>query len=372
MPVLWIVISTIFIIFLTNLPLLYGYIELHGTNISKLWGYAPHQFVFLLVPLPIATFATVAALTIILHDIQSAPTTSRYFNLIQTNWIAIILFGIILSCTISIFDYYSSPKVIDRLKPEHAQHFVTAAEEIRNRDAVAKDRSTVEALQRQANDRFKSIQNDTALTVESIKSVSADVYVRIATDAHLQRRLQLLDSTAHLLSQLQLAAALFVGFAALFATTLIFLSSFSTGINLSNATPSVIVALAFFSLYVVCYAYWSSEVSTLTGRPINNVGFLFVGGLILFLGLALAVSDTQTAKFTESVLKAIPAAFAILSLAAVTTAGTQNLRIIIGIDASAATRLLVLITIGIIGLICCTMIVVQYESSLPSNRNRDA
>lgn len=372
LPVLWITLSTILIVLLVNLPLIYGYFSVHGKFIWQLWGYAPHQFIFLLVPLPMATFATLASLTIIFSTLTNSPEAHGALKWCGQNWVVIILFGFILSTVFAVFDYYGNPKVFDRLENEYAKKAVESANTIRLRNENTTNKDKIIAINKRAELQTNSIKNDPDITKKELLALDPDVYLRLIKDVGFQRQHQLLNPVSHMLSELQLTFALFVGFGALFASFLLFISHFSHGVDLSKATPSVITALAFLALYPLCFGYWSAEINSLTGKPINNVGYLIVGGLILIIGVLLIAVDANIRSITGNIATALPVLLSIFALGATKTVGIENLRILIGVDANAATRFSILVALFIIGIILSTMMVIQYEESFRNESQKNS
>jgi hypothetical protein len=362
LPVVWITLSTALITLIVNLPLIYGAFGVHGGYIWKLWGYSPQQFVFLLAPLPIATFATLIALTIIFATLTNSPNAHGMLQWSGRNWVVIILIGFILSTLFAIFDYYGNPKVFDRLKPEYAERAVVAADEVREKLLVL-SAADAKNMQRQAEIRTAALRTQGDMSRQNLLNLDPSVYLRVATDAEFQRKFQMLQPVSHLLSQLQLTFALFVGFGTLFAATLVFISYFSQGVDLSKAIPAVITALAFFALYPLCFSYWSAEINFLTGRPINNVGYLIAGGLILIVGVLLAVVDANVRGVTSNIGTALPAILSLFALFATRAVGVENLGMLIGVDANSATRFFVLVALFLIGIMLSAMLIVQYEDS---------
>lgn len=362
-PVIWITLSTVLIVLLVNLPLIYGYFSVHGKYIWKLWGYAPHQFVFLLVPLPMATFATFVSLTIIFSTLSNSPNAHGVLNWCGQNWVVIILFGFILSTLFAVFDYYGNPKVFDRLESQFAKKAAISASEVRFRNENITEKSEILAINKKAELHLSSLKSDPDVTKKELLELEPDVYLRLVKDPWFQRKFQLLHPVSHMLSELQLTFALFVGFGALFASFLLFISHFSPGTDLTKATPAVITALAFMSLYPLCFGYWSAEINTLTGQPINNVGYLIVAGLILIIGVLLVAVDINIRSVTGNIATALPVMLSIFAVGATKTVGIENLRILIGVDANPATRFFVLVSLVIVGVILSTMLVIQYEGS---------
>lgn len=330
LPVTWIILSTVIIFLLVNLPLIYGYFSVHGKFIWQLWGYAPHQFIFLLVPLPMATFSTLISLIIIFSSLAASNDSHWLLKWTGQNWIVIILLGFILSTIFAVFDYYGNPKVFDRFHKEYAEKAVRSAQEIRARNKN-KSQKEIALINKQADEEVENLINQQKLsdmTKKQILELDPDVYLRLAINAKYQKELRLLNPVLHLLSELQLTFALFVGFGALFAASLLFVSNFSSGVDLSKATPAVITTLAFLALYPLCFGYWSSEINSLTGAPINNVGYLIVGILILMIGVFLLAVDANIRNFAT----ALPVVLSVLALLATKIVGIENLRILIGVD----------------------------------------
>src|SRR6185503_4183425 len=99
----WILIGVIVSYVLVNSPLIYSLLYVHGRKgTGNLWGYAPNQFLFLVLFFPFA-----ALRLFILKLYPSVPVDSK-LSVIIDNWPIAVLIGLIIAALFTILVYFTS------------------------------------------------------------------------------------------------------------------------------------------------------------------------------------------------------------------------------------------------------------------------
>jgi hypothetical protein len=303
------------------------------------------------------------ALVIIYRNINLASSPHPLFMWATVHWIPMALAGFVLCMLLSIADYYGNPKVFDRLDNEYARKAVSSVKQVRDIKADVSIDADLHISTRQSELTVRSLSHED-MDKNQILSLDPATFLRVVVDVELQRKLSVLDPILHFLSQVQLAVALSVGFGTAAAAGLLFLSHFSPNINLSEAKPAIVAALSFWAIYPLLFSYWSAEVAWLTDRPVNNLGYMLVGFLILVLAALIAMVDPSVRDVAAGLGKALPILMAVIGLGAVKVVGLDKLRYLVGVDANVATRLTVIAVLAFIGLIVCSMLIIQHEEAL--------
>ena len=123
----WIIIITLAIFIIANLPLLYGLTFVHGGLISRLWGFAPNQFLFPLLFLPFATLLGLYSLRRWIQQVDVLQLLPPSMSLAIRSWPVLILGGIAISSLICIVIYLASSWSFDKLESPYASRAVECA-----------------------------------------------------------------------------------------------------------------------------------------------------------------------------------------------------------------------------------------------------
>ncbi|MCX8513908.1 MAG: hypothetical protein ORN26_02765 [Candidatus Pacebacteria bacterium] len=309
-----------------------------------------------MIPLPIATFAILIALSIVFTKIPNH-SNILFFSWFKNNYIPILLGLLMLSSLVAITDYYHNPKVIDRLR---LPFIIKAIETNQYQNSIIKSNIFI-PNQEIWDMKLKEIKDNAdkgnILTDDNILSLSPRLYWKVITDSKLQRQLNILNPISNLLSEIQLITGLFVASIILIVVGSIFLSRYSTtAIDLSSAIPPTIVALGCLSIYPLCFSYWSNTVGDMTGVVINNMGFVIAYIMITFLSIMLLINSPN--KPIGDLLSLSP--IFISSLSFFSKNVNNYIGYFIGIEANMATRIIVLICTSIIGMILLMMCIGIY------------
>ncbi|MDQ7249910.1 hypothetical protein [Dongia sedimenti] len=265
----WVLGAALTVSFLVLLPIIYDVASLHSERLGELWGYAPNQFLFLLVPFPIAAFAAFIGFRYTVVVLGGESIGDPILEWLVANWPVVLLAGCIVVSALTITDYFFTAKVFDRLEPAYALKALDSAESLRNQVESSTDPSVIEATRKSIAEQGKAqvdlLKAGPRLQPEEILALPPAVYIKAVLDADLQRRWKLLNPTAHALSALQLFAALMTAFAALFSMLIIYLAVKDGHKDAVNSTLNAItISLVAFAVYPICYRYFFAEMQLIT------------------------------------------------------------------------------------------------------------
>jgi hypothetical protein len=345
---------TLIVSVIALLPVLHSMVRFPQEVRGDLWGYSPNQFLFLLVPFPIAAFTTFLSFRSILQGLDDRDIVRGSLpSWLVENWAVIILVGVMLVSVVTISDYFYTAKVFDRLEVEYAGKAVESADLLRERVERHLDVKDIKKERRlivdEANQEFKrlSLSSRNPLQQGDILELPPPVYMKIVLDSNFQRSWKLLNPTAQALSILQLFMVLLTAFVAVFCVSVVYLS-FGSQSNLidssiNNAVDSLRFTVLSFSVYPICYRYFISEMSLIT-RSVDTIGGDVISALLILVsaGIILTVDPSRRDAIDISI-RALPFLIVVLPGIYLSLAGPLALRNIIGIGASPGLRVTFLI-----------------------------
>src|SRR5689334_2684502 len=127
----WVIAFTVIFYAIANAPFFYALFCVHGWRESGvLWGYSPHQFLFCLLVFPFACFATLAALYSLLSMIAPRLPDEFAGKWFSDNWPAVLLIGIAVCSVITVADYFSSARSLDKLERPYARAAIDALQNL--------------------------------------------------------------------------------------------------------------------------------------------------------------------------------------------------------------------------------------------------
>lgn len=299
----WVVLCAILAYIVVNVPLIYSLFFVQGRQgIATLWGYAPNQFLFLVLAFPFAALSTFIALHNLIVNVGPEIPPGYPVRVLFDNWIASFLIGLIVVSLIAIGVYFSSAMSFDKLQPKYAQRAVEALKLLEDRieDIENEKREPFrQSLIRQARKELEALApppSDDATAFETwIDQLPPDVYLQVVQNPKFER--PLMNPTIQSLNIVQLTTALFVGFYALVA--IIFCIYASRGVSLtsqgrlelSGSISVLYYALFFFALYPICYSQHRAEIERFAGTGSSVLQDVLTGLAILTALILLRASD---------------------------------------------------------------------------------
>lgn len=289
----WVIGASIIVSFFALLPVIYDVLGLHGEYLKELWGYAPNQFIFLLIPFPVAAFCAFVGLRYVLIKIDAEKIGDPILSWLINNWSVMLLIGAILVSVVTIADYFYTAKVFDRLEPEYAAKAVTSAKLLRQKVEQYSDEAGREKERKQINDEaetlFNHLSENKPLSKNEILSLKPAVFLKLSLDSGMQRKWKLLNPTAHALSVLQLFTSLMVAFVALLSLLMIHLAvKVDLNVDLGRAVDAITYCILFFAVYPICYRYFVAEMeliagfsSTIRGDIMSSMLIIVAAGIVL-------------------------------------------------------------------------------------------
>lgn len=320
----WILLGTGLVYLVANAPLIYSLLAVHRPNgIIRLWGYAPNQFLFLVVFFPLATFAALAALRGLVF--KAAPTLpiSGPLREVIRHWPVAILVAIIIAALVSIIVYFGSAWSLDKLEAAYADRAVNAMESVRAKvelsSSQAEQRETTRisliaaAKAELAGSTVPSGDNKREVA-DWLKSLSDGAYLQAVQRPDLQVRLHLLNPILHALNVLQLFASLFVGMITLSLAVVGFVLARSVGLDGQNFPElgavlwTVVWAVFFFGMHALCYGQYRTQMEYVVGSGTTVLQDLFLALVVFVVLVALVTVDPANRQFSfDTVVKFLPA-----------------------------------------------------------------
>lgn len=315
----WIFAVTISVYVLVNLPLAYSLIYVHRPRgISALWGYAPNQFLFLVLVFPFATLYTLLALRILIGDIRPKIPVTDPARAILENWSAWLVLGLALVSVIAVVVYFTSPMSLDKLRKPYADRALQAMARVDRRieqlpsgeQAAARKAVIKKAREKAEQLDAPPITEEKAFQVwlEDLAEHEPEVFLHIVQNPSFQLRLNLLEPTIHSLNVLQLVLALWVGLATLLCT---WLSVHTAGaINLpvsqipglQNALNATRLALFFFALYPLFYNQQRLQMQEYVEVPGTSLQHIVTALVVVALLFWLNTTESGTRLWTMQTL----------------------------------------------------------------------
>ena len=297
-----------------NSPLIYSLLYVHGRKgTGDLWGYAPNQFLFLVLFYPFAALATFAAVrSFIVKLYPTLPVNSRLAPVVD-HWPVSILIGLIIAALFTILVYFTSGWSFDKLKPNYAQAALKAAEEFENKvEESSKKKEEQEAYRKQlirkAAQELEAMelpsQRDEAQVSQWLSQLPPEIYLRVVQDQKLPHRLRLLQPAIHVLNIFQLLTGLFVAACALFVGFVCIFYGFEAGdegnnlSSLRSTVDAVFWAIFFFSFYIVCYHQYRSQIEELVGPKTTILQDILVGIIVAATLVGIKMIDPSNRELS--------------------------------------------------------------------------
>lgn len=348
----WVIVATLFFYCLANVSTLYSLLYVHKrVGLSALWGYAPNQFLFLVLFFPFAAFGAFTALHLLVSKVAPGVPYSLTIRSILSNWSIFVVIGLGVSAIVTASVYMSSAMSLDKLKPVYAERTLSLLQK-------AEDRLMKEPPENRNEFRkrvLKKAQLDTkALTLpepstddEGIRTwmeqLAPDVYLQVVQSRDHQRTLRLMNPTVHALNIFQLNASVFVAWCCVFCfgVSWVLVSHVPTPFSTLNEFDKVCEALFFsviaFGMFPVCFAQYRAQLDQFVGVwPTMRQEYLSaIPVMFLLIMLATFKPNGDTVSILV-LLRYIPPALVALG----TLVSPDILRSLIGADARIGTQVI--------------------------------
>jgi hypothetical protein len=303
----WILIGVLISYLLVNSPLIYSLLHVHGwKGIGKLWGYAPNQFLFLVLFFPFAAFATLSALRLFILKIYPTLPPNSWLGPFVDHWPVSLLGGLVVAALFTILVYFTSGWSFDKLHPDYAQGALKAAEEFETKvEDSSKKKDEQEAFRKQlirkAKHELESLappaQRDEAQVSQWLHALPPEVYLQVVQSHRLPHQLRLLHPAIHALNVFQLFIVLFLGSIAMFVAGVCIYYGYEadySGTNLPELKPTieaVFWAVFFFSFYVVCYHQYRSQMEEVVGTGTTILQDVLAGIIVAAVLIGIRLID---------------------------------------------------------------------------------
>lgn len=305
----WVILCTVVAYTVVNLPLLHSLLNVHKrAGLADLWGYAPNQFLFLVMAFPFAAYSTFVSLHVLFTRLNSALPETYAFKGIFDNWMLSLVIGWAVAAVFTSGAYFLNPMSFDKLRPQYARK---ALESVRAVDAqlgkvkrddredyrenlIAEARAAADAARQQLTAQPEGGQD--ALDGR-LAELPPQVYLQVAQSPGLQLRLKLMDPTVHALNVVQLLVALYVGCCALAAAIFCIFVTQESGPTVeampeaAKAINAVFSALTFFAFYSIFYQQHRVEMEGYVGRGFPILPDVLTALVIIILQAWLLVSS---------------------------------------------------------------------------------
>lgn len=366
----WVIAATFCVYALVNAPLVYALVFTHGpSGIARLWGFAPNQFLFLTTIFPVATFASLTALHLLVTrvgPVLSSESRIRWYAC--QNWAALLLVGALLASLFGLLIYYGSSLSFDKLKTPFAaravQSFRALQDQIHATKVADREefiRSTIRRARLAAEQLPMLRDSSEAELAAHLASLPPEVFLQVVAAPSRQLRLGILDSGMRALNVLQLFVALLVAFCAM-ATAIVCLilvrqgAAVAHGWQIGEVLRSVYVAAVCFAAYPICYAQHRREIETVTGLTTSAYQDVFTG---LFVVVCLAVvwlaNPSSKMLSLQNWLQGLPILFVGTAFVAERTF-PEFMAQFIGTDTTPAIQGMISLVVIVIGVVAATLI----------------
>jgi hypothetical protein len=302
---LWIILSVLVVYVIVNLPLFYSILYVHGVKgIGKLWGYAPNQFLFLVLVFPISTFFAFHILVFFVKDLyRSIPLNSKIAYVFE-HFPIFLLCCVIVTCSLTIVIYYTSAWSFDKLEPKYAEKTLESIdkfEKLIEDSSKRKDEqeSTRKQLIREAKNKLTDVQGkipskyDPDEVDKLLNELEPSVYLQIAHNRYFSHKLRIINPTIQFLNVVQLFIVLAIASSILFVTiiSLIFAREIhydgSNHAELKQILHLIFWSVFYFSFYVICFQQYRFQIEEYVGKgtTIYQDALTFLVVLALLIGI---------------------------------------------------------------------------------------
>jgi hypothetical protein len=357
-PMFWILVATLGLAFLASLPLFFALSEYGKELFTKLWGYSPNQFAFLLFVFPSACISILVGLRH-LFSLQST-LPSEYARVLAHPPIVFLIAGA-CACVIAIGAYFNAELGFDTLKREHAAHAVAAVSSIQRTISSSESEEVEnEMLQKEvrraifvAKERRGTLLNqpidEAHRDLERLRLDSPATYLRLVQDNAVRFKLELSSPTMLAVNMIELVVSVGMAILGILSVLLFAVTAAKSGFDgawgpdLQRAGLALFIGVFLFSLYSIAVGHASAEMQHYIGPFSGLAESYLAAGVCVILMLVLILTGPQNDKALNSISGLARAGVTILPLPATFLATRPNtaLQILIGVQTNWGIQLAV-------------------------------
>jgi len=358
LSMLWVLAATALVWLLALLPILHVFFSKQFTQseISQLMGYAPNQFLFiLLLPFPLAAFLTFVALRHLLLYYNNSSTSNPILGWFLHNWPVAILVGSILASTVAAVDSIYTARTFDRLQPAYARKAIASATALRSRiESSSSEQEMIRErnnISKEAKKIASGLSQDRPVSQEDILRMPASGFMKIVLDVQYQKGWSLLNPTRANLAVLQTFITLLVASITLIVLLMLTLVAKEKSIGeLAPAVEALKWSIIFFAIYPICYRYFRAEMLSVS-ETASTIGGDILSTLLIGASAYFVLSIDPSIQGPISFLqRAFPFLVVIGPSIYSSLAGPLSLRSIIGTDSNFGSRIALAIIILLVGI----------------------
>lgn len=318
----WVLLAVFVVSLIVNAPLIYDLIVAKNrAMVPTLWGYSPHQFFFVLFIFPFATFCTFTGMYVAFSKLGPSLPDSFSGKWLFDNAVGLLLLALVFIGMVGFGDYLSSTRSLDKLRPEYSKRAVSTIcllnDQLDRSDPAKREEQRVimiKGAQKAKDALVLPPRNDTGVTSSWVQKLPDPVFLQVAQDPFLQRRLNLLDPGAYVLSTIQVVVSLFVACCALLtiaAAVIVHASPdvpqpLKTGTAFEDLIKALFGAVAAFGFYPILFQQYRSEIEPLVGNSNTTMQHALSGALVVGMLVVLTFIYPPQKEVGETIGKMLP------------------------------------------------------------------
>lgn len=350
----WVILCTLLVYVASNLPLIYSLCCTHRLKgVAALWGYSPHQFLFVALIFPFAAFCSFLSIYILYSRVGPLIPADSGWGWFLNNGVPVLIAGLCIASIITVGDYVSSARSVDKLRPQYARRFIAYVQTLKSQIDDLPNDQRADRRERSVREARKA-KSELLLPPSSIDQVDATwlkrlqpmVFLQVAQDPALQRRLGLVDAVTYDLSFAQVVVTLFVAVCAAIAvfscvglySSNVIDASIKNSPELQRLSEAAFGAVVFFGFYPIFFHQYRAEIEPLVGSS-GTILQHVVAGLAVSLALIVLAAVSFRKEVPDLILTRLLPIFIIIAGFWVAGHDPEILRQIIGTETSIGRQI---------------------------------
>lgn len=318
----WVFFGVTVFYLMVNSPLIYSLIFVHKIGgISKLWGYAPNQFLFSVVIFPVSCLFSFLAFTYFIKDLYAKVPLNSRITYFFDHYPIFFLICVIVSCLVTITVYYTSAWSFDKLEPQYTERTLLMIREFEKQvENETNKRDEQENVRKriigEAKDNLQNFQQNLPSNYDkdeinkNLESLKPAEYLQVMHNRDLTFQLRLVNPKIKVLNILQMFMTILVASFLVFVTGICLSFANEIGYDgtnhpeLNQIFKLIFWAVFYFSLYVICFKQYRQQIEEIVGTGTTILQDVLV--LLVVLALLFGIKYAQTHKFEFSLTGITP------------------------------------------------------------------